>query len=349
MFAWFMAGTAVASWVHMASHSFAATRAVTLASGGHLVGKILSKRYVLLEELEADEAPAGTCFLAYDMNSLCRINVLVLRDNEGELDPERYELEPDGKTGAPALVDALDRAFAMDAEPPLPADSTQPLRLAEMEELEQEQEQEQETPDTSLLRVEPSRPVPGGKDRPETRRIEAAWFAMGHEMGEEQDAPEPPTEAPGDLDAAQLWQQASSLSRDEYQRFALDLSPPAPPPAPAPQEGNPDKAVAGEIVAPATPPEPPGAPDHKEPALAERRDRAEPEASPRLQIIEPSTRPAPAPRGDSTRYIKQEMGVISPVERVKQNRIFRWSIDTRAGTFVLGAVAGTLLTLLVSC
>ena len=473
-----------------------------------MVGKILGKRYVLLEEIEAVEAPAATRFLAYDMNSLSRIKVLVHRDDSGELDPERFDLEqaearagsrskadkakptkkvppkkqtpspgptpqgsktlplpmlgkspatdneartipfpspakeaekkparqetrttppksspteaktvpmkspaqaqePDGKTTpmprppqaqeqdgktipiqrpaepaaaaasqveeekalappvkpapaeteAPSLGDALNRAFGMDAEPPVPADSTQPLRLAEMEELEQLQGEdptpEPALPHRNLLRVEPSRPMPGGKGRPETRRIEAAWFAMGDEMGDEEDADPPPPEAPSDLDAAQLWQQASSLSRDEYQRFALDLPPPAPPPAPAPApappEGNPDKAVAGEIVAPATTPEPPRVPRREEPPKAEGRDRAHPPARPRLQIIEPSTPPSPSRSSDSTSYIKQEMGVISPVERVKQNRFFRWSIDTRAGTFVLGAILGILLTLLVSC
>ena len=354
----------------MPSLSIAANRAVTLASGGHLVGKILGKRYVLLEELEAQEAPAGTRFLAYDMNSLSRVKVVVRRDEQGELDPERFDLEdvdagssadkprtppPKPKiipierppkvierapkvierlprvedaappapapavspatapteTIAPSLGDALERAFGVsDAEPPVPADATQPLRLAEMEELEQAVAQVPEPRQPGQLLVEPSRPVPGGKGRPETRRIEAAWFAIGHEMGEDEEATPPPAEEPSEVDAAQLWQQASALSKDDYQRFALDLSPPAPPPTPLTpkrpsQEGNPDKAVAGEIV--------------------------------------------PTVERDSTRYIKQEMGAVSPVERVKQSRVLRWSINTRAGTFVLGAVLGTLLTLLVSC
>jgi len=300
-----------------------------------LVGKILAKRYVLLEELEAVDDPAGARFLAYDMNSLSRIKVVILRDDQGELDPEQFTLDqekakgttekkplksvpaaqqpvaktlplpqlgqapgPDkesaatvpmerppgvsegktvpmerppgvseGKTvpmerppmpvtklvevedaPAPTLSDALGRAFGVEPDElppkPEPADSTQPLRLSEMEELGNMGGAE---PPEGRLHIEPETPgPPGAKSRPETRRIEAAWFAIGDEMGDEDDPPAAPTGEPGDMDQAPLWQQASSLSRDEYQKFSLDLSPPAPPPAAV--EGNPDQSVAGEIV-----------------------------------------------------------------------------------------------------
>ncbi len=544
-----------------------------------MVGKILGKRYVLLEELGSADQGDDVCFLAYDMNSLARVKVRVEKDDQGELDPERFHLldeskqdpapekasgpapaekkpaatpekkpaapataaktmplpalgqapapdrtsevappdqdagktvpmpqppavtasadeaktvpmpqppaatasadeaktvpmpqppaatasadeartvpmpqppaapEPEGKTipmrrppeePGPAqkqeqeveeapppplrvvplttprkdptgkLEGALDKAFGTDREPPIPADSTEPIALTDLEEVEQR------------LRVEPSKQAKDlGKGRPETRRIEAAWFAMGAEMGEDEEEP-PPPEVPNDRDAAQLWDQADSLSRDEYQRFNLDLSPPVPPPPPAgaepgaPPAGPEITEVAGEITTsdqsdaaaeavaeadevpkvqtpleplppelrsppppelrsplppelrsppppelrsppPAPEPEPAPAPEPEpEPATAsEPAPAPEPEPEPAAApvppaVIEPAVELAtPTTPMDSTQYIQQEIGVVSPVDRVKQNMgkvsslpAVQWAVSTRVHTFALGLALG---------
>lgn len=150
------------------------------------------------------------------------------------------------------LPEALGRAFGT-GEPPMPRDPTQPLDLAQAEEVE------------APVTIEPSktRPKPMGKGRPETRRIEAAWFAMGEGMDEMEEEPE----QPGSMDAAHLWRQANELSPDAYRKFSLDLPPPSLPSASPP--GTPSATPPGSLpeseapgpapvtTRPAVPPPPP--------------------------------------------------------------------------------------------
>jgi hypothetical protein len=58
--------------------------------GGALVGKILDKRYVVLEEVGADGP--GFRYLVYDMNSLNRVHLRVDPDRDGELTGKAFEL-----------------------------------------------------------------------------------------------------------------------------------------------------------------------------------------------------------------------------------------------------------------
>ncbi len=46
------------------------------------------------------------------------------------------------------------------------------------------------------------------------------------------------------------------------------------------------------------------------------------------------------------------MGVLTPVERVKQvrhHKLVQWAITTRRGTFVLGIIVGALIMLPIAC
>ena len=53
-----------------------------------MVGKILDKRYVVLEEIGEDGD--GFRYLVYDMNSLKRLHVRVTPDEDGQLSGETY-------------------------------------------------------------------------------------------------------------------------------------------------------------------------------------------------------------------------------------------------------------------
>ncbi len=171
-------------------------------------------------------------------------------------------------------------------------------------------------------------------------------------------------------------------------RFTLDLSPPVPPAGQkeAVPPGPPVTAVAGEILATVAEEKP----LEVEPASHARQSPAEPapaatevDPPPPAVINPPETAPAPAsalaqppqpverpsppiiePREspelarptapmDTTRYIKHEIGVVSPVERVReqvrQNRFYLWTVNTRPGTFVLGLAVGIVITLIATC
>ncbi len=142
----------------------------------------------------------------------------------------------------PTLAQALEKALSKGGQR---KDATQPLDLSMLEEV----------PEPAPLVIEPSKP---GKGRPETRKIEAAWFAMGEDI-EEQEGVDPASTMEHVLQQDQLWQSASDLSPDEYRKFSLDLSPPALPgqqplgrvPTGPPLPGGPSiTAVSGEIMTP---------------------------------------------------------------------------------------------------
>jgi hypothetical protein len=106
-----------------------------------------------------------------------------------------------------------------------PSDMTQPLDLASAEELKIPTK----TPDTAVS-SRPSAPVEPRK-RIQTKVLEAAWFAQGDQF---EDA-EPPvlTETHPFHKIEQqnvLERQAVELSMDDYRKYALEISPPLPPP-----------------------------------------------------------------------------------------------------------------------
>ena len=119
---------------------------------------------------------------------------------------------------AEALDLALKAASTMEPAETDPLTSTQPIDLASAEEIAQ-----LEPPAQS----EPLPAAAGERPRVQTKVLEAAWFAQGDQMDEEEEIPTP--EAPV-VDHNRLARQAAELSADEYRKYALDLPPPAPPP-----------------------------------------------------------------------------------------------------------------------
>ena len=306
------------------------TGAGTVSRGAALVGKILDKRYVVLEEVGQDGP--GFRYLVYDMNTLQRLHLRVEPEPDGQLTGDTYQVvdmeaplapaagpseakEAEGKPdihlvsktegsrprkptprgfatsklqpksppgaeepgtvrtpradvgaatpGSPEtpstdneteleespLEAAIERA--LDAENTGgkdPFNTTQPIDLASAEEIAEEP-----PPDTSRSS--------GERPRIQTKVLEAAWFAQGDQLEEDE---APPAEEADDrqVDHNELERQAAQLSADEYRKYALDLPPPSPPPLKIVEAfldakpdlakliGDPDPAVDPPVPAP---------------------------------------------------------------------------------------------------
>ncbi len=95
--AWpYQSGTRIASDHRMGLVAEAAAR----GSGGFLVGKILAKRYVVLEEAGLDEDHIR--FLVYDMNTLTRVHLRV-PTSETEAEEPSFELVTDDGSAQPIV------------------------------------------------------------------------------------------------------------------------------------------------------------------------------------------------------------------------------------------------------
>jgi len=269
----------------------------------------------------------------------------------------------------PSLAQVLEKALQKGSPAMDPMDVTQPLDLESAEEVFEQ------------YAIEPMM-NPMVRSRPETRKIEAAWFAMGEEMEEEEeDAKDDPlTISQTHLKQNELERQAHGLSADQYRKFNLDLSPPilphppgaappspqmsAPPaakPAPEPEQGNEIPDQAGEIQSPASlrldPPPLASAPVEEalciEPT-APATSRAAPEMVPipshvPLQEDEALAgvlpRPAAHRQGSSALRKKRtsRVNLIGP-----HLGALEWLKETRGGTFLLGLLLGAVLTAVVT-
>jgi hypothetical protein len=237
--------------------------------------------------------------------------------------------------GRSTLVEALEKALQGTSSGGAdPLGTTQELDLDSPEVLEQQP-----------LVIEPRAPAratpPGTtRRRPQTSKIEAAWFAMGEGMEEDEEA-DPASITQTTLKQAELERQAYSLSSDIYRQFALDLTPPSaprpiprtpsPPPSPPSLDvpGNPSGSVAGEIRAPGALPRQP------DPTPVPGGFAIEPRASqPRTPAITTSTQSSHhPPRSDLERALPGRLGRL---------------VRTRAGSFALGLAAGLLLGVLLT-
>jgi hypothetical protein len=156
-----------------------------------------------------------------------------------------------------------------------PAQTTQQFDLAAAEEVKP-------------LLISPSVTSPSRK-KVETRKIEAAWFAQGDLM--EESKPNDPLEVaqPG-LTQDELEMQARQLSPDDYRKYALDLSPPSPPPVPSSASGT----IYG--MGAVAPPAPQGAPARSPQTHSALLPMTGPSVIPApLAPIAPLPSPAPPP------------------------------------------------------
>jgi hypothetical protein len=287
----------------MAQQALAPRKDRVVLKGDVLVGKILDKRYVVLEPVGPDGS--GFRYVVYDMNSMRRVGIRVDPDEEGNLSGKTFVLVADDTplAPAPALTPRVDTPASsatppvaasvpgtdlaargvdstapraplrvvrtppsagatdpaaggptaapshravVEAESPAKHDSTQPFDLASAEEIRED----------APAAAPPAEPAV--RKRIQTKVLEAAWFALGEQLegeaqggadGEAEAEAQPGPTIPRELSTPheELERHAQVLSRDAYRRFALDLSPPAPPPA---ATGTPE--VAKKIAPPET-------------------------------------------------------------------------------------------------
>lgn len=268
----------------------------------------------------------------------------------------------------PSLAQVLEKALQKGSAPMDPMDVTQPLDLESAEEVFEH------------YAIEPMM-NPMVRSRPETRKIEAAWFAMGEEIEEEEDAKDDPlTISQTHLKQNELERQAHGLSADQYRKFNLDLSPPTPPhppgaassslqkPAaaalklvPEPEQGNEIPDQAGEIQSPALLPldPPPLASAPEEEALrieptAPVTARAAPEMVPVPSHVPPEedealagVLPRPAPHRQGSSALRKKRTSRVNLTRARLGAL-EWLMETRGGTFLLGLLLGAVLTAVVT-
>jgi hypothetical protein len=127
---------------------------------------------------------------------------------------------------------------------------------------------------------------PGGRPRVRTKEIEAAWFAQGNQLGESEPVPEEDLEA-SDVSHGELVEAARNLSSEEYQRFALELTPPQIPLPDAIHAKNqsPESFSLGPSATPPTaePPPPQQAPPQQAPLQQAPPQQAPPQQAPLQQ------------------------------------------------------------------
>jgi hypothetical protein len=207
------------------------------------------------------------------------------------------------------LEQALERALT-DAKPAAepaaeakdPFNTTQPIDLASAEEIAQDAQAQPPEPAKQDQRQSGERP------RIQTKVLEAAWFAQGDQLEEEEEHTEE-VEAHRPVDHDQLERQAAELSPDEYRKYALDLPPPMPPPVRIVEAflgAKPDVVARlvdqqeGRVAQPAKP----------EPARAEPPQGASP-----FQIATPpKAEPTPPPKVEPTPPPKVEVAPPPKVE-----------------------------------
>ncbi|MCB9556198.1 MAG: hypothetical protein H6707_08865 [Deltaproteobacteria bacterium] len=219
--------------------------------------------------------------------------------------------QPERIAASAAVASEVIVPVIQSAAPPK-ADGTEPLLLHDAEEL-------------PLVN-----PATGQRRRLPTKRIEAAWFAQGDEL-EEDNAPAEPWGADPGVKDADLRRCAESLSPAAYRRFALELPPLRPHAAQTPEtscEAAPQATTADQ---------PPGL----QPATAQRELAATP-------IIAPQTQPetaAPRPASTNSRTIVESRRPATQARRSPTRSSLAWldEVRPRAPLFFGGLACGVLL------